>query len=831
MEPSSQIETTIRPSSHAIPNSAVLSYSDGTSASSTLHNVNLSRILLLNARSVSPAATSKCKWKLPYLEKTFLDSDQLPVPFVAITESWLKPHITDAQVALNEYKCFRADRVVRKGGGCLLYVHNSLLVSREYSYDDDTHNLLTCFIASINTFIAICYRPPKSPAKYFKVTLEILREKINEVSDENRSPDIYLLGDFNLPSIDWEYCSIQPGITCDSPEASKLLLEFMDRNFLTQMVNKPTRENNTIDLIFTNKPQDVLKVDVKDTKMSEHRIVESLLGHNPTSKSDTKTPLIDPYSFRAVDIHRADYQAINEQLSGIEWDNLKGLIQNDPCGEQFLELIRLTVLQITLLHSPVKNKTPGLSKSHKARDKRIIKRRRRKLNARISALKRDNPSSPILEKLLREVNLLTYEIKELIEKELEYKEDKAIATIKANPRFFFSYAKRFAKVKSTVSPIKDSDGILQPEPSIKAELLQNQYVKVFSDPKQADAKMCTDQINPIFLNKLEDLQFCQDDVIDALKELDPYSSTPDGDIPAKILKRCDQIAHPLFLLWKDSFKSGLIPGSLKTQYVTPIFKKGDQTDAANYRPIAITSHTIKIFERIVRKRLVSHMEQNNLLSSKQHGFRKKRSCLTQLIDHVDHILKALNSGDEVDSIYLDYAKAFDKVDHHILLEKLRCYGINGNMLQWCRQFLLNRFQTVVVEGEKSTFKLVLGGVPQGTVLWPIFFIIYTNDQIDVLQASDGKIFADDTKLISKISDIVSQMLLQDDLNSIVAWSVRNNMQLNADKFEVINYSLNRSSLLRNLPFTIEYLQYHYSDGTVIEPSETVRVLLSNDCSC
>ena len=104
------------------------------------------------------------------------------------------------------------------------------------------------------------------------------------------------------------------------------------------------------------------------------------------------------------------------------------------------------------------------------------------------------------------------------------------------------------------------------------------------------------------------------------------------------------------------------------------------------------------------------------------------------------------------------------------------------MLQWCRQFLLNRFQTVGVEGETYTFKPVLSGVPQGTVLGPIFFIIHINDQLDVLQASDGKIFADDTKLISKISDIVSHMhmLLQDDLNKLGAWSVRNNMQLNAD---------------------------------------------------
>ena len=607
----------------------------------------------------------------------------------------------------------------------------------------------------------------------------------------------------------------------------------MDQNFFTQLVTKPTRENNTLDLIFTNKPQDVLNVVVEDTKLSEHRLVEALLGHNPTSKPETKVPCIDPFSFRAVDVHQADYDAINKQLSEIDWKSLQDSLQNDPCGEQFLELIRLTVLQITLLHSPQKTRK-GHRKSNQAREKYMIKRKRRKLNARISALKQNNPTSPALEKLCEEVNLLTFEIRELVEKQLEANEDKAVSKIKANPRYFFSYAKRFAKVKSTVSPIQDADGNLHTKPSVKAELLQDQYVKVFNDPKAADIKESTSHLNPGFSCKLENFEFCQNDVIDAIKELDPYSSTPDGDIPARVLKSCcEHLSFPIFLLWKNSFNSGLIPGPLKTQYVTPVFKKGDQTDAANYRPISITSHIIKVFERVIRKQLVSYMENNNLLSNKQHGFRKKRSCLTQLIDHVDHILKALNSGDEVDTIYLDYAKAFDKVDQQILINKLRRYGIEGNMLQWIKQFLLNRFQTVVVEGEKSSFRLVLSGVPQGTVLGPIFFIIYINDQLDVLRSSDGRIFADDTKLISHIGDVIAQMLLQDDLNNVVIWSMKNNMELNGDKFEVLNYSLNKSRLLRELPFTNRFLQYHLSDGTVIEPSNTVKdlgVLLSNDCS-
>ena len=360
------------------------------------------------------------------------------------------------------------------------------------------------------------------------------------------------------------------------------------------------------------------------------------------------------------------------------------------------------------------------------------------------------------------------------------------------------------------------------------------YLKVFSYPNEAHIEESLAGLNPAPVKELDHMQFSANDISEAIKELDPYSSTPDGDIPASILTKCrETLSEPIFLLWQDSFETGVIPPSMKTQFITPVYKKGDRTEAANYRPVSITSHIIKIFERVIRNNLVEHMEANNFLSPHQHGFRKKRSCLTQLLDHVDTILKSLNSGEEVDVIYLDYAKAFDKVDHNILLAKAKRYGIHGNMLQWLSEFLTNRLQTVVVEGTKSSFQLVISGVPQGTVLGPILFILYIDDQLDALLTSLGKIFADDTKLIGKILDLATKASLQEDLFNVIAWARRNNMQLNEAKFEVLNYTLNNSLLLRNLPFTNDLLSYSLTTGQIIEPAETVRdlgVILSNDCS-
>ncbi len=182
----------------------------------------------------------------------------------------------------------------------------------------------------------------------------------------------------------------------------------------------------------------------------------------------------------------------------------------------------------------------------------------------------------------------------------------------------------------------------------------------------------------------------------------------------------------------------------------------------------------------MRNHLVKHLEENSLLPDSQHGFRKTRSCLTQLIEHVDTVLRSLNEGNEADVIYLDYSKAFDKVDHKLLLAKMKLYGISGKVYTWIESFLTDRQQAVVVDGEKSTFKAVTSGVPQGTVLGPIFFILYVIDMVLMAKSSKALTFADDTKLLKVIAHLLCKFLLQADLTSITQWSIANNMLLHQD---------------------------------------------------
>ena len=168
------------------------------------------------------------------------------------------------------------------------------------------------------------------------------------------------------------------------------------------------------------------------------------------------------------------------------------------------------------------------------------------------------------------------------------------------------------------------------------------------------------------------------------------------------------------------------------------------------------------------------LSARGLLCNRQHGFRKRKSCLTQLLDHFDNIIESFQSGKDFDAIYLDYAKAFDKIDHRLLLVKLRRYGFSDKFVKWIKSFLTDRKQQVVVNGYLSVFALIVSGVPQGTVLGPILFLIFINDIHNCVKHSIVRCFADDTRLCKTITSSVDVSNLQSDLGQIIEWSKRNN---------------------------------------------------------
>ena len=247
------------------------------------------------------------------------------------------------------------------------------------------------------------------------------------------------------------------------------------------------------------------------------------------------------------------------------------------------------------------------------------------------------------------------------------------------------------------------------------------------------------------------------------------------------------------MIFKESLRVGETPEDWKKANITPIFKKGSRNDPANYRPVSLTSQVCKVLESIVKEQIFDHLKNKNLLSEKQHGFREGRSCLSNLLTTLEDWTDILDDRACVDVAYLDFRKAFDLVSHKHLLLKLHKHGINGQIGNWIKAFLENRKQKVVIRGHESEELDVLSGVPQGSVLGPLLFLIFIND-LPKCTTCPVCLFADDSKIYcrvprygSDINDLDSaENILQKDLNELQKWATKWKMAFNVNKCKVMH---------------------------------------------
>jgi hypothetical protein len=242
----------------------------------------------------------------------------------------------------------------------------------------------------------------------------------------------------------------------------------------------------------------------------------------------------------------------------------------------------------------------------------------------------------------------------------------------------------------------------------------------------------------------------------------------------------------MVFLMKSSLAKTMVPDNWKTANVTAIFKKGDKKNPANYRPVSLTSNIGKIMEKIMNEEIVALLEKNQSIRDSQHGFRNKRSCLTNLLTFMEKVADDLDSGEPVDVLYLDFQKAFDKVPHLRLIAKLKDIGVRGGVLDWIAEWLQGRRQRVVIKGEASEWSKVLSGVPQGSILGPLLFLIYIND-IDSGIVSSILKFADDTKIYGKVGTSQGIEALRRDLETLSEWSEKWQMPFNIEKCKVMHF--------------------------------------------
>ncbi|MEW8548554.1 MAG: reverse transcriptase family protein [Candidatus Thiodiazotropha sp.] len=701
----------------------------------------------------------------------FVDSVTCSKPLViGITETWLNSDVRDAEIDLNDYELFRCDRVDGKGGGSLLYVHNCFQTLDCNEINDIGFQESVWRIVNLNQenklLVGVVYRSPSSN----QINDDKLLQTFQKVVNIKGITHILIMGDFNMPDIKWNSMYVQGN-------SDTLYSRFFDLTqdlFLYQHTMEHTRfridqEPSLLDLLFTN--DEMMISDIKYEQpigKSDHVVLKfdfhcgELLGTEHTS------------SFSKPMWHKADFNSLDIFFNSVDWSRDLQDLDVESSWTKFKTVIEEGVTKFV----PYKD-----TNTDNKRDKQPWFRKKVKDAVRLKSVlfKKYRRTKRYVDKLeyIKQRNITN----EVIWKAKRDYESDIMKSIKTHPKRFYSYVRDKQKVKVKVTSLDKGNGNFTKNDSECCQVLSDFFSSVFT--KEGDTELPDFQSRTEFVKN--DIVITEEKVFKKLCNLKTDKSQGPDSINPRLLKECrNSLAKPLTVIFQKSIESGILPRDFKHAIVTPIFKKGCRSSPGNYRPVSLTSIPCKILESIIRDEMLDHLESNKLLSDNQHGFTSHRSCLTNLLETLEEITSQLDNGEGIDIVFLDYRKAFDSVPHRRLIYKLSKYGFGETFTRWITNFLCNRTQTVSLRGTFSQPSDVLSGVPQGSVLGPLLFILYVNEIPELIQGT-AKLFADDTKVFDKAS---KKVILQRDLDILYTWSSEWLLKFNESKCKVMHVGRN-----------------------------------------
>jgi hypothetical protein len=697
------------------------------------------------------------------LDELKIDILRSPPDIIALTETWLTEEIKDVEINIPGYQIFRRDRkITKRGGGVLLYINENIptmqitpRISSELKLE-----LLIVHIQKPSLVVALVYRPPNQEVQVDDILL-------NELRNICKHKEIVVVGDFNAPSIDWLI-----NHTGNENSFDGKLLKVVQDEFLVQSIHEATRFRhaqrlNCLDLVFTKDDDSITNVEVlPPLGSSDHNVLHW----------DYQIPDIPKKEVAYKrSVWKADVVGMKDYIKSLDWNHY---VDNDL--EHNWDHFKSTLTYLYNTYCPL---VPIRSVSRPKWLTRDILREIKK-KKRAWKLARNT----LLPQHFTAYKLQRTKCKQLVASSRDSYEKQIIDSASENPKKFYSYLNSKLRSRDHI-PCIIKDEITATENSDKAQIISDFFESVFTDEPPLDTSVVNAQrteqhIDPITVSVHE--------VQKELANLKPDKSAGPDQIPAKLLKELSaELAEPLTTIFRQSLDLCQLPSDWKRAIISPIYKGGVKNSPNSFRPISLTSICCKVLERIVKISIMQFLESKQLLNNVQHGFRQNKSCLSNLLISLESWTKEIDEGFPVDVVYIDFRKAFDSVPHNRLLHKLSNYGITGNLHRWIEQFLVGRSQCVHIGNGVSTWASVRSGVPQGSVLGPLLFLIYVDD-INSYVDCNMVMFADDLKLWNKISCPADKRKLQNNIDAVKRWSDEWLLQFNVSKCVILHLRSNNN---------------------------------------
>lgn len=698
--------------------------------------------------------------------KTDLLSGDLDV--ISFSETWLKNSIPDGLLHVSNYDLIRYDRkslndkgLIKTGGGLCVYIKNGI------NYDDESLNKLNLSNGDIEAqFIIIkgfnakkiilinCYRPPSGNAKS---AIEHLLNALNEI-ENILNYEIVLLGDMNLDCL-------------NAGSGSTALFSSICNEFqLKNVINLPTRfsENrqSCIDIILTN-IHNIYKSGTVNYNISDHIPIFMIKKRIHDIKQNA---FVYGRSYKHY-----DKEAFMKALTDYDWSSLEMLDEPDKVWE----IIKGKILAEIDKTCPLKKLKINVLKPEWLSLELTEMAHERDRLARVAKCKNTPESWKLFKDSKNAYN------KAVKKAQNEYTLDQLERHSNDHKNFWQSINKIIPKISNkNINNVKDPVSGRLCDTQESCDLINEFFTNIgptLSNMLPKIRKPYTSTYSQIEMLDIELLS--EEDMLKLINGIKIYKSSGIPDISSRLLKDALlAIPKQVTFLFNLSLNKAIFPESWKTGFITPIPKKGDITDINNIRPIAITPILGKLLEKHVTANITKFLEDNKLLNAKQGGFRKNCSTIKTNYQFIQDLALAKNKNKYSIAVFLDLCKAFDCVNHEILLEKLYQIGIRGNYFKWISSYLTNRKQVVKLNGVHSKVCTVKCGVPQGSVIGPLLFLIYINDIGDLSLHSKLSLFADDTVIYCQGENVQSIVqYLQEDLNTMYKWCIYNKLTINANK--------------------------------------------------